>query len=59
MAIICTTVTAANYFSDMLTSISAATASFLADALMLAHFYAGFAGVARVVLQRAGHDPNA
>jgi hypothetical protein len=31
----------------------------LADALMLAHFYAGFAGVARVVLVRAGHDPNA
>lgn len=28
------------------------------DALMLAHFYAGFAGVVRVVLQRAGQGPD-
>ena len=31
----------------------------LADALMLAHFYAGFAGIVRVVLVQAGHDPDA
>jgi hypothetical protein len=28
------------------------------DALMLAHFYAGFAGVVRMVLRRAGRDPE-